>query len=105
MPPKASSWRRSKAPPPPPLTPVPPASEVTPRWLQAVVLACALVVLLANFSYSFADTDSWWHLKTGQYIVQQHRLPVPDPFAFTTEMGTPVYPAEPMIRHLAIRNS
>jgi hypothetical protein len=71
---------------------------VTPGWVQALVLACAAVVLLANFSHSMVDSDSWWHLKTGQYIVQHHRLPVPDPFAFTTDMGKPAYPAEPMVR-------
>jgi hypothetical protein len=62
-------------------------------------LVCASVVLLANFSHSLNDSDSWWHLKTGEYIVRQHRLPVPDPFAFTTDMGQPAYPAEPMVRN------
>ena len=30
------------------------------------------------------DTDFWWHLKTGQWLAQQHRLPLPDPFSYTT---------------------
>ena len=27
--------------------------------------------------------DVWWHLKTGQWIVESHRLPFNDPFSYT----------------------
>jgi hypothetical protein len=37
--------------------------------------------LVGLFSTQLDDTDFWWHLKTGQYIVDHHSLPVPDPFA------------------------
>jgi len=97
---KAAPWSRPKTPAQPP-TPTAPSldADAASRWLRVLVLACATVVLLAVFSHAFGDADGWWHLKTGQYIVQQHRLPVPDPFSFTTEMGQPLYPEEPMIRH------
>ncbi|TSA47964.1 MAG: hypothetical protein D4R46_00320, partial [Chloroflexi bacterium] len=30
-----------------------------------------------------ADPDFWWHLRTGQLIVQTHAIPHTDPFSFT----------------------
>jgi hypothetical protein len=95
MPPKNPSRPHSQPSPP---SAAPPAAA-PPPWLRALILAGASVVLLAGFSNAFGDSDGWWHLKTGQYIVQQRRLPVPDPFAFTTAMGAPAYPEEPLIRH------
>lgn len=64
-----------------------------------MILAAALLLLVACFSPSFQDHDGWWHLKTGQYIVQNHKLPVPDPFAFTTYIGKPAYPGEEATRY------
>jgi len=51
------------------------------------------------FSGEISDPDFWWHLKTGQYIVQQHALPSPDPFNFTTATAASAYPNEPLTRH------
>ncbi|HWB85646.1 MAG TPA: hypothetical protein VG675_15990 [Bryobacteraceae bacterium] len=45
-----------------------------------------------------SDPDSWWHLKTGEYIVTHHRLPVPDPFAYTTAAAKPGYAGEEKTR-------
>ncbi|HJT86194.1 MAG TPA: hypothetical protein VJ732_00015, partial [Bryobacteraceae bacterium] len=46
-----------------------------------------------------ADSDFWWHLKTGQFIWQTHKLPVPDPFAYTTAVFHPAYAGEDLTRH------
>jgi hypothetical protein len=80
--------------------PAPAASQTftAPRWLPAAILALATLFLLTRFTPDIHDSDAWWHLKTGQYLVQQHRLPMPDPFAWTTYLGKPVYPEEPMVR-------
>src|SRR5947208_1822441 len=63
-------------------------------WLQFAVLALAAVFLIGLFSTPIADTDFWWHLKSGQLIAQEHHLPVPDPFAYTTALHpqTPFVP-------------
>ena len=53
-----------------------------------------MLFLLGIFSTELADTDAWWHLKTGEFVVQQHRLPYPDPFAYTTAIAKPSYPGE-----------
>ncbi|MBI3666351.1 MAG: hypothetical protein HY236_09025 [Acidobacteria bacterium] len=68
-------------------------------WLQRVLLALAALCLLGLFSTEIADTDFWWHLKTGEYILQRRALPVPDPFSYTADLGKPAYPGEERIRY------
>jgi hypothetical protein len=34
-----------------------------------------------------ADPDFWWHLQTGQFIVQTHSIPHADPFSYTKAGG------------------
>jgi hypothetical protein len=60
--------------------------------------AAVAILLLGLFSGEIFDPDFWWHLKTGQYIVQHHRLPVPDPFSYTTAGAAPGYPGEEQTR-------
>jgi hypothetical protein len=77
----------------------PAPSIAAPRWLPALLAGLAALLLLGWFSPAIYDSDFWWHLKTGQYIVQNHRLPVPDPFAFTTASAPEGYPGEFLTRH------
>jgi hypothetical protein len=70
-----------------------------PPWLRPVVLGLAAILLLAWLSREGGDSDSWWHLKSGQFILQHHRLPVPDQFAYTTYLGKPAYPGEETTRY------
>jgi hypothetical protein len=70
-----------------------------PSWLRPAVVLLAVVCLAGLFATEADDSDFWWHLKTGQYIVQNHALPFPDPFAYTTAMNPPAYPGEEQLRH------
>jgi len=70
-----------------------------PRWLGPAIVALAALLIMAWSSTETGDPDAWWHLKTGQYIVQQHRLPLPDPFSYTTYLGKPAYPDEGRTRY------
>ncbi|HWB85811.1 MAG TPA: hypothetical protein VG675_16835 [Bryobacteraceae bacterium] len=80
--------------------PAPAASPVSlPAWFRPVLLAFAGIFLIGLFSTEIADTDFWWHLRAGEFIVQHHALPVPDPFAYTTVMGHPQYSGEWTTRH------
>lgn len=54
--------------------------------------------LVCPFSTEIADTDFWWHLKTGQYISEHHALPTPDPFAYTSAAPA-AYRGEEQVRH------
>jgi hypothetical protein len=63
------------------------------------LLGLAAVLLLGWFSPEVYDTDFWWHLKTGQYILEHRALPVPDPFAYTTALRGPAYRGEDVTRH------
>jgi hypothetical protein len=50
------------------------------------------------FTPEIVDTDFWWHLRTGQYIVEKRALPLPDPFAWTTAAAPLAYPNEDRTR-------
>ena len=56
------------------------------------------ILLLGLFSREIYDSDFWWHLRTGQYIVEQRALPFPDPFAWTTAGARDAYPGEARTR-------
>src|ERR1035438_5569609 len=66
--------------------------------LRVVLIALAALLLLGLFSPEITDTDFWWTLQSGHYIFQHHRLPVPDPLAFTTAMAQDTYPGEAAVR-------
>ena len=69
-----------------------------PGWLKIAAIFLTAVCLVSLFSTEIGDTDFWWHLKTGQYIVEHHALPVPDPFAFTTSLA-PTSLADRQVQH------
>jgi len=69
------------------------------RWFPAIAALLAAVLWLGWFSPEIADTDFWWHLKTGQYVVDNRAMPAPDPFAFTTAGAGEAYPGEAITRH------
>lgn len=48
------------------------------------VSACALIFLTVWFERShLSDADVWWHLKHGETIWEQHRIPANDTYSFT----------------------
>ena len=65
----------------------------------ALLSALAALLLLGLFSPEIRDPDFWWHLKTGQYLVERHSLPSPDPFAYTTASAHDAYAGEAITRH------
>jgi hypothetical protein len=79
--------------------PVSTSRTASPRRLGLLLAALSAVLCLGLLSPEIRDSDFWWHLKTGQYIVETHSLPVPDPFAFTTAAAPLAYPGEDLTRH------
>lgn len=37
-----------------------------------------------TLNFSLNDPDLWWHLRTGEYIIENWEVPADDPFAYTT---------------------
>jgi len=66
--------------------------------MRALLLCLCALLLLGLFSREVYDSDFWWHLRTGQYIVEKHTLPFPDPFAWTTAGAHDAYPGEARTR-------
>jgi len=63
-------------------------------WLAVL----SAVLCLGLLSPEIRDSDFWWHLRTGQYIVETRSLPVPDPFAYTTAAAPSAYAGEDAVR-------
>ncbi len=66
---------------------------------QKALLALTGLLFVSWFSGPLSDPDFWWHLKTGQYLLQTHHLPSPDPFAYTTAGAGEAYRGELLTRH------
>ena len=69
---------------------IPSSSDVDTGWLSLERLLL-LVTLIAVFTMAVrvpADTDTWWHLLAGRYIVENRTVPLTDPFSHT-RLGTP----------------
>jgi hypothetical protein len=66
--------------------------------MRALLLGLCALLLSGLFSREVYDSDFWWHLLTGQYIVKTHSLPVPDPFSWTTARAHDAYPGEARTR-------
>src|SRR5438094_9390672 len=66
----------------------PPVSAPRPRWLRPLLLALTAVLFMSWFSGEIRDTDIWLHLKTGQHTLETRALTVPDPFSYTSGMGS-----------------
>jgi hypothetical protein len=64
-------------------------SNLTSQTDASVKLLMSLLSLLV-FTFAFLmavekvhNNDIWWHLKTGQWIIENGKIPVTDPFTFT----------------------
>jgi hypothetical protein len=56
---------------------------ISPRSSRATFAGILLFGLLAMTARPALDPDLWWHLRTGQWIVDNHSVPHADPFSFT----------------------
>jgi len=53
---------------------------MTTRRLLDLILFLAIFTMAVRLP---ADTDTWWHLRAGQYIVETRTIPTVDPFSHT----------------------
>jgi hypothetical protein len=60
-------------------------SSLTPSRLLTLILFVALFVMPAQ---PITDPDLWWHIRTGQWMLEQRAIPHTDPFSLT-ENGKP----------------
>jgi hypothetical protein len=59
------------------------AALLLPSFCAAVFAVTLVQVLLLSQSSLFADTDTGWHLRTGEAILQTGAIPRVDPFSYT----------------------
>jgi hypothetical protein len=54
--------------------------KITFNRLVMTITFLAIFAMAARVS---VDTDTWWHLRAGQWIIEHHRLLTTDPFSYT----------------------
>jgi hypothetical protein len=59
--------------------------RLTTQQLAAVILFVLLFALAVRIP---VDTDTWWHLRSGEYILNHGSVPLTDPFSLT-RLGQP----------------
>ena len=89
---------------PAPRPAAPAITVTTPRWLKLVLVGLVALTLMAMFSSEIADPDAWIHFATGRWMLAHHQLPIPDPFAWTTYFGKPVYADEYFTRDFNLKH-
>lgn len=57
--------------------------EIRPQI--SIVALCFVLFLALSLQNRVVDADYWWHLRTGQWIVEEQRIPYTDPFSFTMQ--------------------
>lgn len=62
------------------------------EWLDIRRLGFIVLFLVVLTGITLVDPDYFWHLRTGQYIVETGGLPVGDPYSFTA-------PGKPWVLH------
>jgi hypothetical protein len=55
-------------------------SQLTIPRLLVAILFIAIFTMAVRLP---ADTDTWWHLRSGQYILENGSVPTTDPFSHT----------------------
>ena len=53
-------------------------------WLDGLLVASMVAAASVFACQELNDTDSWWHLRSGQWILENCRLPTLDPFSFAS---------------------
>jgi hypothetical protein len=57
------------------------SAGIKPKYF--IILSALLFLGFSHWFIKINDLDFWWHIKTGEYIIEQKGLPDKDPFTFT----------------------
>src|SRR5258708_21400822 len=57
--------------------------SLTTLSTQRLAIVILFILLFAMAVRIPVDTDTWWHLRTGEYILTNRAVPLTDPFSLT----------------------
>jgi hypothetical protein len=69
---------------------------------RQLVIAIAFLSVFAMALRVSVDSDTWWHLRTGQIIAEQHTIPKTDSFSYTRAGESWVYPSAAWLSELRL---
>lgn len=70
--------------------------------LRKVVIALTFIAVFAMGLRISVDTDTWWHLRTGDWIRETGSVPLEDPFSFTQTGADWRYPSAAWISQIVM---
>ena len=69
-----------------------PAGKITakpvPNWLTTIACVAVLAVAIVMSLKSLTEPDTWWQLRTGEWIMQHGQVPTKDIFSYTMKGAT-----------------
>ncbi|WP_245324064.1 hypothetical protein [Bradyrhizobium stylosanthis] len=60
-----------------------PSSDHLRAWLPLILATTAYLILIGKISDVLRDTDTYWHVVVGEWIIDHRAVPRVDPFSFT----------------------
>lgn len=72
-----------------------------PMSFRRLVIALAFVAIFAMALRISTDTDTWWHLRTGELILQSG-VPTADTFSYTRAGATWLYPSAAWVSEIQL---
>ncbi len=73
---------------------------MTAKITKFILLTACIAFTFALFCVEIKDPDFWWHLKTGEHIVETGSIPTSDPFAYTSTPKDPLSPDSVRIKFI-----
>jgi hypothetical protein len=61
-----------------------PQTDHYPMSIRIILLVLLALVVFLLGTFQINDSDFWWHLATGRYIIETADIPDTDPFTFTS---------------------
>jgi hypothetical protein len=62
-----------------------PDSRLSRLTIERLLVAIVFISVFTMATRAPADSDTWWHVRAGQYIVETRSIPTTDPFSFTRQ--------------------
>src|SRR5579884_634861 len=69
---------------PAPSTPEPASGArplLIPSWVRGLILVLLFTIPTLSLTNRVADPDVWWHMRTGQWVIEHGAVPSQDPFS------------------------
>lgn len=79
-------------------------ASIASMTFRKLIIAITFLSIFAMAARISVDTDSWWHLRTGQWISENQSVPKEDSFSYTRSGESWLYPSAAWISQWTMHN-